>query len=42
MKNPLRHSPAEKGRVPLVLLWLFGVPLPIIGIIFLLQGCHGS
>jgi hypothetical protein len=32
---------SRAGRVPLLLLWLFGVPLPIVGLIFLLQGCHG-
>jgi hypothetical protein len=26
------------GRVPLVLLWLLGVPLPILLIIFLFRG----
>ncbi len=32
---------AKSGRVPVLLLWLFGVPLPIVGLIFILQGCHG-
>jgi hypothetical protein len=31
----------KAGKVSLLLLWLLGVPLPVIGLIFLLQGCHG-
>jgi hypothetical protein len=27
------------GRIPLLLLWLVGVPVPILVIIFLLRGC---
>jgi hypothetical protein len=27
------------GKIPLVLLWLVGVPVPILIIIFLLRGC---
>jgi hypothetical protein len=27
------------GRVPLVLLWLLGIPFPILLIIFLMRGC---
>ena len=27
------------GKVPLVLLWLLGVPIPILIIIFLIRGC---
>jgi hypothetical protein len=30
------------GRIPLVLLWLIGVPVPILIVIFLLRGCFGS
>lgn len=29
------------GRVSLVLLWLIGVPVPILVIIFLFRGCSG-
>jgi hypothetical protein len=32
---------ARSGRAPLLLMWLLGVPLPIIALIFLFQGCHG-
>jgi hypothetical protein len=34
-------SKGRSGKAPLLLMWLLGVPLPIIGLIFLLQGCHG-
>jgi hypothetical protein len=27
------------GKLPLLLLWLVGVPVPILVIIFLLRGC---
>ncbi|SDU03265.1 hypothetical protein SAMN05444156_1561 [Verrucomicrobium sp. GAS474] len=27
------------GRIPLILLWLVGVPIPILVIIFLFRGC---
>jgi hypothetical protein len=30
------------GRIPLVLLWLIGVPIPILIIIFLFRGCFGG
>lgn len=33
-----RNRAAGKVR-PLILLWALGVPLPIIGIIFLVRGC---
>jgi hypothetical protein len=29
----------EEGRVGWVLLWLLGVPLPILLILYLLRGC---
>jgi len=38
----MHDSPNQRGRAPLLLLWLLGVPLPIIGLIFLFQGCHGG
>jgi hypothetical protein len=30
------------GRIPLVLLWLVGVPVPILIIVFLFRGCFGG
>jgi hypothetical protein len=46
MKTPAL-TPFEKmkstrsiaGRIPLVLLWILGVPFPILLIIFLMRGC---
>ena len=37
----LRYSWANKqqGRFGYILLWLLGVPLPILFLIFLLRGC---
>ncbi|HEY8966698.1 MAG TPA: hypothetical protein VIM58_09655 [Candidatus Methylacidiphilales bacterium] len=28
-----------RGRIPLILLWLVGVPVPILVLIFLFRGC---
>jgi hypothetical protein len=39
MKSPLLDKKSLSGRIPLVLLWLFGVPLPIIIIVLLFRGC---
>jgi len=30
----------EEGKVGWALLWLLGVPLPVLLIIYLLKGCH--
>ena len=30
---------SRSGRVSLLLLWLIGIPVPILVIIFLLRGC---
>lgn len=30
---------AQEGKVGWILLWLLGVPLPILFILFLLRGC---
>jgi hypothetical protein len=39
----MKTTPAQRrslsGRIPIVLLWLFGVPLPIILIVLLFRGC---
>lgn len=35
----LRHKIAEAGATGYVLLWLLGIPLPILFVIFLLRGC---
>jgi hypothetical protein len=39
----MKTSPAERrsmsGRIPLLLLWLIGIPFPILLIIFLIRGC---
>jgi len=33
----MRNS--EKGKVGWILLWLLGIPLPILVVFFLLRGC---
>jgi hypothetical protein len=30
---------AQQGRVGYILLWLIGVPIPILFLIYLLRGC---
>ncbi len=30
---------SEKGKVGWILLWLLGIPLPILVVLFLLRGC---
>jgi hypothetical protein len=37
--NIPKRSTSLSGKVPLLLLWLIGVPVPILIIIFLLRGC---
>ena len=32
----------KSGRIPLVLLWFLGIPIPILVIIFLFRGCFGG
>jgi hypothetical protein len=31
---------AQAGKIGYILLWLLGVPIPILLIIFLLRGCN--
>jgi hypothetical protein len=36
----LRNLPAgQEGRVGYILLWLLGVPIPVLFLIYLLRGC---
>jgi hypothetical protein len=42
MDAPNRSSPTplrERGRAGWILLWLLGVPIPVLLILFLLRGC---
>jgi len=34
-----RKNQATSGKIPLVLLWLVGIPVPILIVIFLIRGC---
>jgi len=38
MRIDFQHQ-GEQGRVGWILLWLIGVPLPILALLFLLRGC---
>ncbi len=38
MKTPKNH-PHTDGKIGWALLWLLGIPLPILFIFFLLRGC---
>lgn len=38
MKTPQRDK-SISGKVPLLLLWLIGIPVPVLVVIFLLRGC---
>jgi hypothetical protein len=41
MKTPVPNRSSLLGRVPLLLLWLIGIPVPILILIFLFRGCAG-
>lgn len=34
-----RYRSGERGAIGYVLLWLLGVPIPVLLIIFLVRGC---
>jgi hypothetical protein len=42
-KNIMRNFPSlprdQQGRVGYILLWLLGVPIPVLFLIYLLRGC---
>lgn len=38
MKLPL-FKKREEGKIGWILLWLLGIPLPILLLVFLLRGC---
>jgi hypothetical protein len=35
----LTHRRNEKGAMGYILLWLIGIPVPVLLLIFLLRGC---
>jgi hypothetical protein len=39
MKSPGSTLAAQAGKIGWILLWLLGVPIPILLILFLLRGC---
>jgi hypothetical protein len=38
MKTPIKVSPEISGRISLLFLWLLGIPLPILILIWLFRG----
>ncbi len=39
MKLPNRTNPPQHGKIGWIFLWLLGVPIPVLLILFLLRGC---
>ncbi len=41
MRSPIMKRPcnAESGKIGWVILWLLGVPIPVLLVLFLLRGC---
>jgi hypothetical protein len=35
----IKQKGAEKGKVGWLILWMLGVPLPILFLLFILRGC---
>ena len=38
-RNPLSLQRYQTGRMGWLLLWLLGVPVPVLVLLFLLRGC---
>lgn len=39
MKKEIRDFKSAEGKIGYILLWLLGIPIPILFGIFLLRGC---
>jgi len=39
LNKPRSPRSAESGKIGWILLWLLGIPIPILLIFFLLRGC---
>jgi len=37
--DEMQHGRSERGKVGWLLLWLLGVPIPILLFLFLIRGC---
>ena len=37
--NKFKQARGESGKIGWILLWLLGVPIPVLLILFLLRGC---
>jgi len=36
---PFRRRRGEEGKVGWIVLWLLGIPIPVLLLLFLLRGC---
>jgi hypothetical protein len=39
MKTPPNNHTGESGKIGWVLLWLIGIPIPVLLFLFVLRGC---
>lgn len=39
-KMPPRSPGSQGGKIGWALLWLLGVPLPVLLLVYVLRGCH--
>lgn len=37
--SQLKEKLAQQGKIGWILLWLMGVPIPVLLVLFLLRGC---
>lgn len=37
--NRLKQKLAQQGKLGWILLWLLGIPIPVLLVLFLLRGC---
>jgi hypothetical protein len=35
-----KNAAGKEGRIGYILLWLLGVPIPVLLLVFLLRGCN--
>jgi len=40
MRTPVNNDPQrQRGKIGYILLWLLGVPIPLLFLFFLIRGC---
>jgi len=40
MKNAYQRFQSKDGKIGYILLWLVGIPIPVLLVVFLLRGCN--